>query len=400
MRSDLRIEKADVLFYLAIFFEMLAMIISLSTIPYAFGESLFNLLEKGLRYMGYLLIVIEILVVRFSKKEVILLMVTVIVTAMNIPYCGRALFLMFLFIYGVRAISFDRLCKFMCVVMCSLTLLIVIMSLIGIIPNWGYGIYSERPRYSLGFFYPSHATSLFLYTGILLCYVLKEKLKLWLVIVLEILNIVQFKFTDSKTGTAVLGIAIIVFYLAKTIRKEKIKKVVCGICVGIFPLCAILSITGSLLYNASSKFWQMLDGFFTNRLHLAHDAINNYGVTLFGQKIEWVGYGGLGHSVVVLKDEYNYVDCSYVRLLLDNGILVFILVLVGFTLACWIAYKNRNVFLSLALAFVALYSIVEPRLCEIGFNPFFLVLGVLIDSKGLFLKEINLKYRLKHRLKI
>ena len=46
--------------------------------------------------------------------------------------------------------------------------------------------------------------------------------------------------------------------------------------------------------------------------------------------------------------------------------------------------------LALALSFVAVYSIVEPRLCEIGFNPFMLVLGILVDYRANFL---SLDYR-------
>lgn len=45
------------------------------------------------------------------------------------------------------------------------------------------------------------------------------------------------------------------------------------------------------------------------------------------------------------------------------------------------ALRENDKYLLIALSFIAIYSIIEPRLIEIGFNSFVLVLVVLVNNR-------------------
>jgi hypothetical protein len=380
----------ELLFYIALFCEILAMQISLTTLPYK--EPLFLGVMKCLRYMGYILVSIKILYTRIEYKEFFLLLFIICMMGVRIPFIGRSTFLAFLFVYGMKGVNYKKLAELMCVWLITGILVTILGGSFGIIENWGYGLESSRPRFSLGYFYPSHAASAIFYAVLLLCYVLRDKLKLWHVIVIVIFDCWQYKKTDSRTGTVLIIAAVLAFYCLKTLKSESKKEKICRVMTWSFLISALISLGGAMFYDDSSPRWLQVNAFVNNRLQLAHRAVNQYGFSLLGQRIEWIGYGGLGHVYQQLRDTYNYVDCSYIKILLDEGVLFWIFMLVGFTIAGRQAAEKKDIYLCTALMFTAVYSIIEPRLCEIGFNPFILMLAVLIDYKGSFITACDRNY--------
>lgn len=375
--------KLEILFIFALFCEILAMQIGLTTLPFTYSNTAFY--TKLLRYSGYMLVSIKIFFTKFRYSEILLLICITFLVGVNIPSSGRFFFLTFLFVYGMKGMNFEKISKIMCIWILSGIFFTILLSQFGIIENWSYDLATERSRYSLGYYYPSHATSVILYGILLLCYVLKQHLKLCHVVLLEFLNYLQYTKTDSRTGTALAAIAILCFYCLKFIKKEK-TKISFGILLSYaFIFSAIISISSTILYDPDVETWSQINSFVNGRVRLANSAVNTYGVSLLGKQITWIGNGGLGHIYDNLKETYNYVDCSYIKLLLEGGVLSFLLIIIGYTLAGRKAAKEGNIYLCMALAFIAIYSIIEPRLCEIGFNPFLLVLVILVDYRGIFL---------------
>ena len=218
--------KLEILFGVALFFEVIAMQISTTTLPFTYND--FILFTKILRYLGYVFISIKIVCTKFKRLEILFLISIVTCLGINIPFSGRFLFLTFLFVYGMKGIDFEKTSKIMCIWLLSGIFFIILFSQFGIIENWGYDLTTKRPRYSLGYYYPSYATSVILYGILLLCYVLKQRLKLWQVFLLEFFNYLQYMQTDSRTGTALTAIAIVFFYCLKFFKQEE-KKIKFGI---------------------------------------------------------------------------------------------------------------------------------------------------------------------------
>ncbi len=371
--------KKEIIYIIALFFEVVAMMISITTIPYMVNEKNYTIMLKILRYTGYLLVFIKILLDKYKIKKILLICAVAVALCINSIFIGNTVMCMSLFVFGMIGIDFDKLARIILPWFIVGTLITIVGSQIGIIDNWLYTV-SGRSRYALGYFYPSHATSVILYVVLLVCYVKKEKLQLYHVILIEIINLWQWKQTDSKTGSALIALIPIVFFALKYWKKDFSKTLIGLLLKMIFPLCAILSLTFSYLYKSFS-FMEYINAFLSNRLVMGYNALKMYGIHFWGQSIAWVGYGGLGFTVNQLEGNYNFVDCSYVKILLENGFAVWLFVMAGFTYASIYAVKNQQIYMATALFFVAGYSVIEPRLIEIGFNPFVVLLALALNQK-------------------
>ncbi len=122
----------------------------------------------------------------------------------------------------------------------------------------------------------------------------------------------------------------------------------------------------------------LMNTLLSSRLSIAQSSIKLYGIHLFGQNIHWVGWGGWGHTQTQLSGVYNYVDTSYLKLLLDNGLIVWFVIMLGWTITSVKAYKTNNRYLLFALAFLAVYCLVEQWLMNLGANPFVIYLALFI----------------------
>lgn len=359
--------------------EMVAMTVSISTIPYMINGRICAVVLKLLRYTGYLLVLVKILLDSYEIKKFLLVCSILVLLCVNSITVGNTVMCMSLFIFGMKDIDFDKLAGIILPWFTGGMMIIMAGSKIGIIDNWIYTV-SGRLRYSLGYFYPSHATSVMLYGILLFCFVKKEKLRFYHVILIEIINVWQWKQTDSRTGSALIALIPLIFFIMRYVKKD-LSGTLMGVLVKIiFPLCAAVSLVLSFLYN-NSRFMTYLNSFLSNRLVMGHNALKTYGIHLLGQDITWVGYGGLGYVSNQLEGAYNFVDCSYIKILLENGLIIWLLIMAGFTYASIYAVKTNKKYMALTLFFVAGYSVIEPRLIEIGFNPFLVLVAMALNQK-------------------
>lgn len=373
-------DKKNITFLIALFFEVLAMLISITTIPYMVDTDSCNLFLKLLRYTGYAIILFKILNDDYTTKQITIILVIVAILLMNsVAVKGNTILCLFLFIIGMRGIDFNLVCKVTLVWYLFGITITVLGSQCRLIENWDYTS-GERVRRALGYFYPSHATSTMFYTMCLFCYVMGEKLRLWHVCILEALNLMQYKETDARAGTLLMVVMPIVFWMIRLDKKQISNRLYGKALTLAFPVCAIFSIGVSKFYTGKGLL-STINSLISNRFALANKALNEYGLSLFGQRIEWVGNGGYGHTFTEFVTPYNYVDCSYVKIMLDYGIIFLLVVIIGYTIASVKALKENDKFLLIALSFIAIYSIIEPRLIEIGFNSFVLVLVVLVNYR-------------------
>lgn len=122
-------------------------------------------------------------------------------------------------------------------------------------------------------------------------------------------------------------------------------------------------------YNPENQVWRNLNDLLSGRLALGKSAILKYGVSLFGQEITWIGFS-LKKDNIYNASGYNYVDCSYLQILLQFGILFLIAVVGIYTVAVYRAVKQGDYYLVWILLIVLLFAITEPKLMYFTFNPF------------------------------
>ena len=307
-------------------------------------------------------------------------MVLVAITSIGSYFAGNEIMLTLIYLYGAKDIDVEKVFQIIGYLYILLFILIVTLSFLGIIENWEYAPDGARAaRYCLGYTYPTHTSSVLFMSVLIFCYIRKERLNLVHVAVLELINLWIFFFTDSRSGMMMCAMIPIVFYLLKFRKKEFRKSILGWLQQWSFPVCAILIYVTTKFYTyRESGIMYRIDKWLSWRLYYSNYSLNKYGVHLFGQKIEWIGYGGLGHTKTQLADIYNFVDTSYLKLLLDNGLIVWLLIMIMWTTVSIIAYRKNQRYLTWALTFLAIYSLVEQWLMNLGTNPFLLFLGVYI----------------------
>ncbi len=367
-------EKRDFLYFIAIFLKFLAQAISMSVIPFMIGEELCQNVFKIMTYTSYLLVILSIVInPQFKMRELIIIAAIVAITVVGSYYSGNAVMLTLIYLYGARDIDIERIIRNICVWSIIVFAGIVLGSKAGIIENWDFFVTTSRPRWGLGYSYPTHTSSALFMCVLLYCYVKKQNLRLWNVLAIEAIAYWIFKNTDSRAGVALAVIAPICFYMLK-FTKKPLKKTMFGhLLKWAFPICAIFIIAITLKYNGKGIL-EKLNRLLSDRLYYSQRAIGRFGVHAFGQRITWTGWGGIGHTQAALAGEYNYVDTSYIKLLLENGVIVWLLIMIAWTATSFDAVFRDDKYLAWALAILAAYCLVEQWLMNIGANPFVLVL--------------------------
>jgi hypothetical protein len=107
----------------------------------------------------------------------------------------------------------------------------------------------------------------------------------------------------------------------------------------------------------------------TRRLEMSQEVLRDNPVSLFGREIEEHGFGGRTENLPGW-DKYFFIDCSYIRLFVIGGLLLFgmILLLMTYTqLRCFVYRQYGFLFL---LALVALACMLEHHLMEYYYNVF------------------------------
>ena len=57
--------------------------------------------------------------------------------------------------------------------------------------------------------------------------------------------------------------------------------------------------------------------------------MQNYGVTLFGSHIKWIGLNSV-YSGIATKAEMNFVDCSYMKIMFEYWIIGILMLIIGY----------------------------------------------------------------------
>jgi len=141
-------------------------------------------------------------------------------------------------------------------------------------------------------------------------------------------------------------------------------------------LAAILSIAATYLYSPESQILAFVNKLFTSRLNLGKEGMNSYGISLFGRVVEMNGFGGS----TIAPDNYFFIDCSYVHILLRFGIAFTFILVFSYTYMC-MKYK-KDIYFLFAIALVAINCIIAHHLIEVSYNPFAYALLMKLVSKS------------------
>ena len=131
------------------------------------------------------------------------------------------------------------------------------------------------------------------------------------------------------------------------------------------PLAMALFAILLILYGNGTSWVKQLDLSLSGRIRLHWEVLQRYGVSLFGSSFDMHGNGG---TMILDAQGYDFLDSSYMYILIRYGIVVFVSF---FTIWIWMsikAIKSGREKIAYAMAIMAVYALSESHIQEINFN--------------------------------
>lgn len=182
-------------------------------------------------------------------------------------------------------------------------------------------------------------------------------------------------YNRARCSSIVLIFFCIITMFSTIIQYKKVK--ICNRIISIFDIAiknfmtiaSLGIIVLSYIYDENVYLLNRVNAIISARLQWGKTAINEYGITMFGTAFDQIGGGG----TTVSNLDYNFVDSSYVLILLQYGILVLIVILFLYYYTCSKAISADNRRIAIVFALVALHSIIEHHFLEINYNIFLIL---------------------------
>ena len=302
------------------------------------------------------------------------------------PYEYDELIDLLILIVAMREVPFRNILKVYVAIGGVLVLGIGVLSQIGKVEDWILLAWNSAGKqvetHALGFLYPNEYAAHVFFLSAAWIALRGKKTSYAELILLMGLSVLIFRYTNARTGvisTALLVIGVAAWKLLTrfTAIEQSKAGTVFSIVLGVLPvvLCVGMLVL-TWRYDWYSGTMMRLDQFFSTRLSLGKTGIQNYGIHPFGQYIQMVG---------MTRDtdfaNYNYIDCSYVSILLRFGLAAFAAFAVAMEEIIRKACKRKDVLFLGVLVLVFLQCAMEDHFQEIAYNPFLLALFAGMEQK-------------------
>ena len=399
----IRVSAEEIIFYTGLILWYSQFYISRTIFMDLFGGRLIT----AVRYFCMLIFAVKIVL---SEKTVHMRAAAVFITAAAVfvvvqrqVNTGMPLIQVLLLIFAARDVSFRRICKVSLWACTLLWVLPVMVDRIGIF-QLEKDVYKNRVREFLNYNYVSYPSIYF--NNIIFCalYVNTEprrrgrggnyaarKTASWpLIFLLSAVSIWLYAVTDTAFPFAI-GMLFITLYVLTVkfkipvVSNTRWHRVIASSCYGVFALVTFLMCK---FYNWQIPWQKKLDDFCHYRISLAFVGIKDYGVHLLGVQIK--------ENTDVSTGRYFYIDSGYIKNLLGYGLIVFIMIILYYTIITYASVLENDQVLAIWMLCIALYSIFNNLMLSVSENAGLLAiwyaLGLLKwNRKKLRFKQIKRK---------
>ena len=263
----------------------------------------------------------------YKNRDFIVIVFTILLIFIScVCNANFDLFFSVCFMIGMKDISYQKMLKVTFLIQIVIFITIAAGILTKTIPNqltgtmvWANTIIDDNAvgRYNLGFSHPNVASGVVLFsTLVYMC--LRNRCSLAELFIALTVNYLVYQKTGSRTCFLMILVFLpFMYWFSNKKNMQKYWRVLLTIAPVIIILTAVFA---QIFYNENNALLAKINTLLSGRLNLGHGGWLKYGITLFGQKITWiVNLGGEQGR------PYDYVDSAYMRVLLENGLLVFIL---------------------------------------------------------------------------
>lgn len=369
--------KMNPVFQNGLFFDIALlcyMVQALSKITY-FGQDIINLSLFAV-FVPLLCILQEAIFGSHTRNSYIVLGLFCLFTLAQVIYGGKNLIALFLLLYTSRTLPLEHVLRTLLTLLTGALAITVFLAECGIITNSiAYRENSSLARYGLGFIGWTYS-SYFLFVASSLYAILKKQNAKWYVLfVVLIVNCWLYLQTNTRNGFVLTLVVLLVEVIAKLrTRKSSFrlndKPILACVASTAFVLAFLLMILLVALYPKGGTGIEAVNGFMSQRISYTCNALNQFGISIFGNSIDW--------------SSLNYiVDNSYFRIVIEYGVISAIVIISIMTIASlYSSATNDYISLIICVLFAIFFSF-DPIALTAFLNPV-LFIGVNALSSGSF----------------
>lgn len=238
----------------------------------------------------------------------------------------------------------------------------ILASLAGFIDNIAY-MRDGRVQSSWGIVASTDYASIILFVSIAAWIAWKEySPKVFVIITL--ISVLNSAFIARSLTSTVSGILFLIAILVNGSHIKKGRKIASVTATVSFPFFAFVTFALIYLYHRGTSIGIKLNTFLHGRLSLLNDGFKNYKLSWFGIPFDQIGRGGTTFA----RTDYNFIDSSYVLILLRYGIVLFVSIMLLWILMTRKAVKAGDRRLAFGMAIIAVHSFSEHHLIEANYN--------------------------------
>lgn len=288
---------------------------------------------------------------------------------------GFGFLLIALLLFSSRNVSLDRIARISFYTISACAIVVILLSVFGYIDNFVLVI-DGRTRHYLGFKYPLYPSKYLFEITCLFIYINRQKIKIKTIILFALINLGMYCQTMSRLSFGLSMLFLLVVFVIRNFDDKG--SAFLKFLVPSFILCFVVSLSLAVSYDPSNQVLWALNQFLGGRIELAQSALNDYGISISSQGIEFFGMGLNDSGRYIVADAYNYVDCLYVLLPVQYGVVFTTIYLVLMTAISFKAWKHSNHVLLIVMFFNALYGLIDDLSINIYFNVFMLAAGEMM----------------------
>ena len=304
-------------------------------------------------------------------------------------------------IFGMRRLRFVRLAWITLVIGLVLLIITMVAAAQGYIAyypfyEWVDGVHLMRR--ALGFTFVLFPPAVWANLEALYLYLRKTKISCFELLVLIYLNVWFYSACMGElsyvSGIAFLAAGLIwktwgvvKNYIGNRISqreilrnvnsRSKIYSTLCVLAGSVYPISTLVSFLIVYFYQPDNEFLEKINQLSKGRISLPKEAISEYGLHLFGRKIEWVGAGI--DPFRQTTGVYNYVDNLYIHVALQYGLIALVLMVVIASLVMIYLVRRKEWYLAFVMLVLAGHGMVDDLILYFQFNGFLLLGGKAFD---------------------
>ena len=283
-----------------------------------------------------------------------------------------------LLILGAKEIASEKLIRVYTVTIATALFVTIGASLLGIIENLSYAQPGRMTRMAFGIGYPTDFGAHVLFLLLCYFYLRRKKIQYVELVITVLIGGLIYIFCGARTNALCIWLLAGVLFFTKNRRDDAKKRKkeyemaswFSGLLASAGTICAAGILILSMLYTKGSSIFLKLDSILSQRLSFSQKGMEVYGFSIFGQYIPMQGNGGSTETPL----NYFFLDSSYISILLQYGLIMFVMILILWGIIGLRARKEKDWVLLWILAIIAFQSIMEQHLLDISYNPFLWIL--------------------------